>query len=103
VRGESHRSYPEALFAYIVAPRGAKASHTILSTEETNGGRGKSALACFRRLSRAWVWSNRGPQSSAFRLAYDYWMTLVIHTRATEGMQDSATAALEVTLSRSGC
>jgi len=30
-------------------------------------------------------------------------MTLVIDTRATEGMQDTATTALEETLSRSGC
>jgi hypothetical protein len=30
-------------------------------------------------------------------------MTLAIYTRAIEGMQDSATAALEETLSRSGC
>jgi hypothetical protein len=30
-------------------------------------------------------------------------MTLAIYTRATEGMQDAATAAQEETLSRSGC
>ena len=30
-------------------------------------------------------------------------LTLAIHTRATEGMQNSATAALEETLSRSAC
>ena len=30
-------------------------------------------------------------------------MILVIYTHATEGMQDTATAALEETISRSGC
>ena len=30
-------------------------------------------------------------------------MTLAFYTRTTEGMQDAATAALEETLSRSGC
>jgi hypothetical protein len=33
----------------------------------------------------------------------DFRMTLAIYARITEGMQDSATAALEVTFSRSGC
>jgi hypothetical protein len=32
-----------------------------------------------------------------------YQDTLAIYTRPTEGMQDCATAALEETLSRSGC
>jgi hypothetical protein len=30
-------------------------------------------------------------------------MTLAIYTNATDGMQDAATAALEETISRSGC
>jgi hypothetical protein len=30
-------------------------------------------------------------------------MILAIYTRTKEGMQDSATAVLEVTISRSGC
>jgi site-specific recombinase XerD len=33
----------------------------------------------------------------------DIRMTLAIYTHATDSMQDSATAALEETLSRSGC
>ena len=50
----------------------------------------------FGRLSRAWMWCNRGdPQSLGFRFAYDKWMTLAIYTHATDDMQDAATAALE--------
>jgi integrase len=33
----------------------------------------------------------------------DFRMTLAINARITEGMQDSATAALEEAFSRSGC
>jgi hypothetical protein len=49
------------------------------------------------------MWCNLGgPQSLGFRFAYDNNITFAIYIRTTEGMQESATAALEETISRLG-
>jgi hypothetical protein len=74
--------------------------HTMLFKKETNRGEAKGASPRLQRHPRSWLWClSGGPKDFGSRFAYDNRMTFAIYTRATEGMQDAATATLEETFS----
>jgi hypothetical protein len=84
----------------MAVPRGWRRPCAI-SQKGTNRGRGKGAS---ETASSASCEPGCGAivvvrKALGFRFAYDKGMTLAIYARATDGVQDSATATLEETFS----